>query len=465
MKNWMKLFLLFAVIGVFAIIGIFIAQTGIDQSQQISFSHAEIVPLENARTQAVSWLRIQTLRSPTLKSDSRWLSSMIDPNSLIVYDLSGDPLWYVFNIVNNSEQVGTITISAQKTLGGPLYDFTTNRNSFIENDQLVPARNILIQDFPGDDVHSLRYVWDDYSGLLIEGLLLNTTSQQEHRILFDAYTLSILYDSTLKNTSSRNFTNTSRKLTDAQQSAMISQWEQGNQASEALLAFSQKEVINLSAPLTSYQAFKIQEFLIENSIDIPTLLPPKIPFALISPLQTGRPCKSNEEWHTKADQIGSWIDGILVDESVSDSEIMSFLVKHNISSSITMTSSTPHHIGYYLAVPDSQYQSIRDSIENNELRWNMSFSSVSYVFVQPSVKKTGEIIQTPVFIFNSDGMNESENFKDFIERNIPLQKTKVVIFDLSQVYSPIEREKKLKELNDDNRILFVFKEYLEGDIC
>jgi hypothetical protein len=390
---------------------------------------------------------------------------MIDPNSLIVYDLSGDPLLYVFNIVNNSEQVGTITISGQKTLGGPLYDFNTNRNSFVENDQLVPARDILIQDFPGDEVRSLRYVWDDSSGLLIEGLLLNTTSQQEHRILFDAYALSILYESTSKNTSSRNFTITSRKLTEVQQTAMISQWEQGNHASEALLAFAQKEVINLSAPLTSYQAFRIQEFLIENSIDTPTQLPPKIPFALISPLQTGRPCKSNEEWHTKADQIGSWIDGILVDESVSDSEIMSFLVKHNISSSIAMTSSPPHHIGYYLSVPDSQYQSIRSSVENNELHWNMSFSSASYVFIQPSVKKTGEIIQTPVFIFNSDAMNESENFEDIIDRNIPLQKAKIVTFDLSLSYSPIDREKKLKELNDDDRILFVFKEYLEGDIC
>lgn len=461
----MKLLLFFSAIGIIAIIGIFIAQTGIDQSQQISLAPSEIVPLENARIQAVSWLRIQTLRSPGLKSDTRWLSSVIDPNSLIVYDLSGDPLWYIFNIVNNSEHVGTITISGQKTLGGPLYDFNTNRNSFIENDQLVPARNILMRDFPGDDVHSLRYVWDDYSGLLIEGLLLNTTSQQEHRILFDAYALFILYDSSSKNTGGRNFTNTSRKLTDVQQTAMISQWEQGNHASEALLAFAQKEVINLSAPLTSYQAFKIQEFLIENSIDTSTQLPPKIPFALISPIQTGRPCKSNEEWHTKADQIGSWIDGILVDESVSDSEITSFLVKHNISSSITMKSSPPHHIGYYLAVPGSQYQSFRDSVENNELRWNMSFSSPSYVFVLPSVKKTGEIIQTPVFIFNSDGMNESENFKDFIERNIPIQKTKIITFDLSQSYSPIDREKKLKELNDDDRILFVFKEYLEGDIC
>lgn len=428
-------------------------------------ANPNIVSSEKAYNQAVTWLRIETLRSPILKSDTRWLSSEIDPEPQIVFDLSGNPLWYIFSIVENSKNVGTITISGQKTLGGPLYGFNPNRNSLIENDRLVPARNILMQDFPGDDVRLLRYVWDDSSGLLIEGFLLNVSSGQTYQVFLKAYELSAFYPNSPDGVGIRNYSGSLYTLTETQRQAMIMQWNEGERSSNALQVFARESGIDLFTPITSYQAFKIQEFLIENSIDTPKRFPPQVPFVLISPQQTGRPCKSNDEWHQKADQIGSWVDGFLVNESVSDTEIMSFLIHHNISSSITMSSSTPHHIGYYLAVPDSQYQSIRDSIENDKLRWNMSFSSARYVFVQPSVKKTGEIIQTPVFIFNSGAMNHSENFDDIVHRNIPIQKTKIVTFDLSQLYSPIYREKKLEEFNDDNRILFVFKEYLEGDIC
>jgi hypothetical protein len=458
MKKMTWFLLCLAVISITAIIGFVIMFAVIDQHQQTSITGSEIVPLENARTQAVSWFRIQTLRSPILKNDSRWLSSVIDPDPCIIYDINGDPLWYRFNILQDSETAGTITISGQKTLGGPLYDLNPDPNSVLGYDRIEHARDTLMHDFSGDEIQSLRYVWDDSYGLLIEGSLRNGTDGQNRRIFLKAYEYSIASPDIQNQYSSYG------NLTGSQHQAMIMQWIEGDRSSKALQDFARVSNINLSGPITSYEGYAISEFLINNSIDAKKSLPPEIPGKEITPGVTGRPCRSTEEWHRRADEIGYWVDGFLIDESKSDDEISGILGEHNITGSVPVTIKTPHYIGYYIEIPETDYVSFLARMENAR-DLNASLSSGSYVFVNSSVKRNGDAFLVPVFISYSQQMDENATYSDLLKRGFAVKKTKVVTYDLFLGKTPEERTILLDELNNDPRILFVFKEYMEGVPC
>ncbi len=185
----------------------------------------------------------------------------------------------------------------------------------------------------------------------------------------------------------------------------------------------------------------------------------------VTTAEHGHPCRTNEEWHNKADQVGAWKDGVLFPEETTDDEIRSILKNYTHSASLDVRISSPHYIGYYATVPEPENQSFRKKIGDSISEWNMSFSSPMYGFIEPDIKRVGDDLIAPVFISYSDRMKEPEVFDNLILRNISLARTKVVRFDLSPANPPQERELLLRQLNSDSRVLFVFKEYLEGVLC
>jgi hypothetical protein len=179
---------------------------------------------------------------------------------------------------------------------------------------------------------------------------------------------------------------------------------------------------------------------------------------------TGRPCSSNEEWHRKADQTGAWIDGALIDPEESDTEIRSILLKYNITAS-EIRVSPPHVVGYYVTVPDTEYQESTELIENNKSWMNVSLSSPMYEFTRPFVKTKNNSIPIPVVIIYSHQMNETMTYQDLVNRNIPIKKANVIEIDIRTKISPSDRERLLVDLSRDQRILSTYKAYLEGVLC
>jgi hypothetical protein len=180
---------------------------------------------------------------------------------------------------------------------------------------------------------------------------------------------------------------------------------------------------------------------------------------------SGKPCKSNEEWHVKADQIGFWSGGILVDESMKNQEIFSMLRSHNISNPEEVKISVPHHIGYYLSVNQTQDKFQVDSIKSSENIWNVSFSSPMYAFLSPEMKNHGDRKEIPVFLLSSEKFNETMVVDNLLARGVPLRKTKIVRLGYFQSLDAASKVGVLQDLNGDHEVLFAFKEYLEGDIC
>lgn len=179
----------------------------------------------------------------------------------------------------------------------------------------------------------------------------------------------------------------------------------------------------------------------------------------------GHPCQSNEEWHRKAEETGAWKDGLLVQEDYSGDEIRSIVQEYAMPATPEIRISAPHYIGYYVSLTEPENRSLRKEAEERFGEWNISFSSPMYGFIEPSVKGVGGRITAPVFISYSDRMNETEVYNNLLRRNVTIRKAQVVTFDPGRAYTPQKRELILGRLNADNRILFVFREYLEGVLC
>jgi hypothetical protein len=185
----------------------------------------------------------------------------------------------------------------------------------------------------------------------------------------------------------------------------------------------------------------------------------------INPAVSGKPCKSNDEWHAKADQTGFWSGGILVEQSMSDEEINTLLGQYHVPNKEKAKISGPRYIGYYISVNETRDQHLLSDIRLSQSGWNVSFSSPMFAFFSPETKIRGDTVKIPVFLSTSGKFNETMVFDNLHNRGISLQKTKVV--ELGYFSSPdiSGKEHLLSELNTDDRVLFTFKEYLQGDIC
>jgi len=193
----------------------------------------------------------------------------------------------------------------------------------------------------------------------------------------------------------------------------------------------------------------------------------KVPSTLTMPIGTsdaGRPCKSNEEWHQKADQTGAWIDGVLIDPKITDAEILKILGNYNISTS-EIRFLAPHYIGYYIEEPERQYQQIQRIIEGNQTTINLSFTSPMYAFTNTSFKRQPDLSTIPVMVPYSSQMNETMTYQDLLNRGIPVRKAKVIEIDLGSTHSPSFREQLLMDLSNDDHVLFTYKGYFEGVLC
>ncbi len=179
----------------------------------------------------------------------------------------------------------------------------------------------------------------------------------------------------------------------------------------------------------------------------------------------GRPCRSNGEWHQKAGETGAWKDGLLVPEGMADDMIRSLVQEYAAPASPEVRISAPHYIGYYVSLTEKENRTMRAESEERYGEWNLSFSSPMFGFTEPSVKPEGENVIAPVFLLYDDRMNETQVFDNLVRRNVSIRRANVVRFDLSGAFTPLERDRLLGRLNADNRVLFAFREYLEGVLC
>jgi hypothetical protein len=150
---------------------------------------------------------------------------------------------------------------------------------------------------------------------------------------------------------------------------------------------------------------------------------------------------------------------------MTDEEIFTMLARHNLPNQEEVKISAPHHIGYYLSINETRDRALLNDLRTSHSRWNVSFSSPETGFFPPTTKARGDSVEIPVFLSYSVRMKEPLLSENILDRGVPLRKAKVVELGYFSSRDVAGKERILHELNTDPRVLFAFKEYLQGDIC
>lgn len=182
---------------------------------------------------------------------------------------------------------------------------------------------------------------------------------------------------------------------------------------------------------------------------------------------SGKPCRSVEEWHSAAEKKGAWAGGILVNQSMTDSEIFSLLLPYNLTNPERIRIYSPHAFGYYILINASRNDSLPDTnLFFPDKTPGIGFSSPMHAFIEPARKEVNEETAVPVILYFGSDNEEIDLMNTIVRHNISLHKTRVVdLGDWEQSSVQADRVRRLQELNHNLDVLFAFREYLQEDIC
>jgi len=411
------------------------------------------VPAETARVQAQAYLWGRQVDRPDIYKGLTYRDAILgNRNPVIIEDINGRTLFYLFSVERNDQHIDWIVTMANKLLGSWLtmpsdnYDFTNATRI---------ARERAGNDFPGSTVQSSRFVYCNDAtrgGLWMVQSLYNPSTGEKDRIVVDAWTLNTTVEKNIPDNGSAEFPTLFSRVESGESSKWIWFWNKENKADQDLVAYARAQGIPVDRPLTDGEIVTLGTYVAGTT---PAGGQPETVFNPLYPEPVVRPTlePSTRAWHEQAD----WFSVFEVDASTSDGEIEQIAGSHRIPGNYSLKI-WPSGIvrKYYLRVPEPEYnRTFRVLTGNGSVVVPEQVSPLAE-YVQILKRKNGTVT-IPVRI----GSPEEANYLHLIGQGIPVRPTKTVYINYDYATEPkkADRENVLAELNTDDQVLFVYKEY------
>jgi hypothetical protein len=158
-----------------------------------SLIEANYVPVDTALNHAVFAVNEFT-SAGYLGEKNKWIGAKINPEPLIIYDISGTKLFYLFTIEKNNSKIGEIKIAANKVIGSSVITIGPQENSIDISKLERKARSeAATHSKPGTSVltHMVIYSYPDIG---MEAIYSDSITNTTKKVLIDAYDYSIIPD-------------------------------------------------------------------------------------------------------------------------------------------------------------------------------------------------------------------------------------------------------------------------------
>ena len=126
--------------------------------------------------------------------DSDWDGATVNPSPVIISDLNGEPLFYLFTVENNGKRIGEIKAAASKVVGGAIVTIGPGAGSIDLGSAKTHASEIIGKEYKGAAINSMNLVCYDYPGV---GILFrfSVPGLKEKTMILDAYDFSVIPES------------------------------------------------------------------------------------------------------------------------------------------------------------------------------------------------------------------------------------------------------------------------------
>ena len=412
-----------------------------------------VVPAETARVRAQAYLWGRQADRPDIYEGLTYRDAILGSrNPVVIEDINGRILFYLFSVERNGRHIDWIVTMANKLLGSWLtmpsdnYDFTNATRI---------ARERAGTDFPGSTVQSARFVYCNDAtrgGLWMVQSLYNPSTGEKDRIVVDAWTLNTTVEKNIPDNGSAEFPTLFSRVESGESTKWIWFWNKENKADQDLVAYARTQGIPVDRPLTDGEIVMLGTYIAGTT---PTYVQPEKVFNPLYPEPAVRLTlePSTQAWHEQAD----WFSVFEVDASTSDGEIEQIAGSHRIPGNYSLKI-WPSGIvrKYYLRVTEPEYNRTFRVLTGNGSVVVPDQVTPLAEYVQILKRKNGTVT-IPVGI----GSPEEANYLRLIGQGIPVRPTKTVYINYDYATEPkkADREKVLAELNADDRVLFVHKEY------
>jgi|GEM_PF-1670649 len=417
-----------------------------------------IVPVDAARTEATAHLWRIVLDRPDSYAERSWRNADISKNEpLIIEDISGNKLYYVFSAERNGTPISEIIVAANKGLYSHRFGLETAAGDYDFSNATQKARDIAAQRFPGDSIRTVRPVYSLKDNCCHNVTVMmdveNPSTSEENRILVDTYTLDASIGKISGTVGTEAYPSLFSVMTQGEYADNIQRWENDDKKDRDFVTYAASRGISADQTLNDTGIVTLGAYIFTTEPRDPPVENLYNPLYL-QPAVRPTLDKETQAWHEQAD----WFSAVLVDASLTDAEIKQLIGSHRVPGNYTPEIFTKSVWGteYYLDVPEADYNRTFSILEKDGSAWISEQVSSMREYEQVAKLRNGSVIVPLVVAYPQEA-----NARRLIAEGVPVKPMKEVYIQYDYTSEPkkAEREKVLAELNADDRVLFAFREY------
>jgi len=416
-----------------------------------------IVSVDTARDQAAAKLWRIVLDRPDNFAERSWDNASLSKNeSLIIQDINGNKLYYVFSVERGGKPVSEIIVDANKGLYSHRLGLETAASEYDFANATKKARDIAEQEFPGGAIQNVRPVYSLADNCCHNVTMMldveNPKTREMNHILVDTYTIETSFGTVSDNPDVNAASSLFSVVTRQEYANNINLWEENALRDQNFVNYAASLGITADRPLNDTDIVALGAYVFRTEPRDPPLddlYNPLYPQPAAQPV----PVKEIQAWHEQA----YWFSVILIDASLTDEEIEKIVASHRIAGNYTLDILTGSVWGtaYYLNVPTTAYNSTFSTLEKDGSVWISEPVSSNREYLNLVKIRNGSVIVPLVITYPVDA-----NARRLAAEGIPIKAMKVVYirYDEDRM-KKADRENLLAELDADDRILFAFREY------
>lgn len=411
------------------------------------------VPESTARDHAVAALIEFIVAGPGSMEGEMWRHATVGNESLLLYDRYNRPFVYHFPVESDGTDIGGIKVAARKVLGGPImtYETTSLRSYYAALSEKIPdAIDIAKNKYPGSVVESsVLCNAPSVTGIFVT---IKTEEGVEKVLIIDPEKGSVVSERKTKDDDTSVVDHLGKVLSEDEITTRTAGWEKMDQYYSGILAFAQEREIDTQRPLSD-RDFSCYADYFETTASLPVISTP----AETPGSGEGERDRELEEWQRTAD----WDLTVAFDVDTTDEEARAVIEEYFPDDVSIKVRTEPRSFWIYLNATNEQFDAYKTDLERYPGVHVCDDDEAFFIEIIENPKTRGNYTLWAIDICpESIEVDENDVFDRFVEDGIPLEAMKIVEIRCS--LDKDEREMAAVQLNGDERVLFVMKEYLMG---
>ncbi|HDR74135.1 MAG TPA: hypothetical protein ENN85_09560 [Methanoculleus sp.] len=406
------------------------------------------VPEDIARDHAVAAIIEFIVAGPGSEEGEMWRNATVGSGSVLLYDLNNRPFVYHFPVESGDAEIGGIKVAARKILGASVLWYETTPAGSPGNlpDEIPNAIDVAEERYPGSIIQSAVPCYAPP----VTGILVGIESEDgaEKGLLVDPERGSVVRERDLGGNETAVVDHLGNVLSEDEIERRIETWNTTSQNYSDIFEFAEEHGIDTEQPLSNEDFSRYARYF-ESPAPVPS--PPAEP----EPEETGSN-QDLEEWQSSAE----WNMAAAFEAGMPEEEIAAVIETYLPEAARVEVREKPRNFWIYLTSTNAEFGAYKADLENHPDVHVCGDEDAFFVDILENPKTRGDYTLWAIDISqNPVGVDQNDLFEQLVREGFPLETMKIVDIQ-AQFQDDEEKEEAARQLNEDERVLFVMKEFL-----